>query len=278
MTLDITTTDGLKRTYALYLPSGYSAQKKKYPLVVLLHGGSGTGEAMLAQSQFAAKADAEGFIVVAPDGYNGQWNDGSGIYNANIDDVSFITQLVAKLQGQLSVDVSRMFVTGFSEGGQLTEMIGMSTTGIFAAIGPVAGQIAVNIAAKYKPGPLPVITIKGGADPRQPIGGGKTANGAEVMSQAWTVQFWVDANQCAPDPVSKSIPPTVQDGTSVTENGYFDRAKKLQVLYYLVAGMGHAWPPAAGVYPVSLVGPTSGNLNATDLIWGFFSGRVLGFK
>ncbi len=57
----------VRRTYALHLPVRQS--RIFFPLVLLFHGGGGTGKTMMSRTDFALKADAEGFIVAAPDGF-----------------------------------------------------------------------------------------------------------------------------------------------------------------------------------------------------------------
>ena len=88
--------DGIvRRTYALHLPVRQS--RIFFPLVLLFHGSGGTGKTILSRTDFALKADAEGFIVAAPDGIYGGWNDGRGTVNPNIDDVNFVRELISNL-------------------------------------------------------------------------------------------------------------------------------------------------------------------------------------
>jgi poly(3-hydroxybutyrate) depolymerase len=42
----------------------------------------------------------------------------------------------------------------------------------------------------------------------------------------------------------------------------------LQVIY--IEGQGHVWPGSRRVLPVSMVGPSTDRLDATDAIWDFF--------
>ena len=58
-------------------------------------------------TQFGAKADKEGFIVVAPDGIDRHWNEGKGTGNGTIDDVGFVRQLIRNLELRLAIDPKR---------------------------------------------------------------------------------------------------------------------------------------------------------------------------
>ena len=64
----------------------------------------GTGYRIEKGTNFDAKADAKGFIVVYPDGIGHNWNDGRGTANPNIDDVGFIRQLIGNLELRLPIN------------------------------------------------------------------------------------------------------------------------------------------------------------------------------
>ena len=68
---------GLERTYHIHIPASYD-KANPIPLLIVLHGGGGTGEGMvnLSQGGFNKLSDKEGFIVVYPDGIEKHWNDG----------------------------------------------------------------------------------------------------------------------------------------------------------------------------------------------------------
>src|SRR5262245_20828704 len=68
------------RVYRLTVPTGYTPGTP-VPLVLVLHGYGSSGMAMEGITGFDAKADAETFIVVYPDGattatLGPTWNDG----------------------------------------------------------------------------------------------------------------------------------------------------------------------------------------------------------
>src|SRR5262245_16921596 len=140
-TESIVTADGRRRTYVLHLPTGYSPTKI-YPLVLVFHGGYGTGAHVLSMTQFAAKADEASFIVVAPDGIDRHWNDGRGTANSKIDDVSFVRQLINNLESRLAIDPKRIYDNGISNGGIFTQRLGCDPADTITAIATDAGPIA----------------------------------------------------------------------------------------------------------------------------------------
>src|SRR5437773_2226422 len=58
--------DGHERSYLLHVPRSYK-EGTAIPLVLVLHGLGGSGAIVARQSDFAAQADAGGFIVAFPD-------------------------------------------------------------------------------------------------------------------------------------------------------------------------------------------------------------------
>jgi polyhydroxybutyrate depolymerase len=268
----ITTADGRTRTYVIHVPAGYDANKT-YPLVLLFHGGYGSGARFLSSTQFAAKADREGFIVVAPDGIDRHWNDGKAA-NPTVDDVGFVRQLIKTLRSRFAVDPKRIYAAGLSNGGEFTERLGCELSDTLAAIGTASGPIAANLLSFCKAGPIAVVGIQGTADPLTPLNGGEAgggyamAKGGLAASAAQTMKLWATVNGCNQAPKVTNIPPSVNDGTRVAKYDYPACAAGTNVVYYIVQGMGHGWPPKEGALAAG--GPTSHNINATDVMWGFF--------
>ena len=94
------TSNGLKRSYLLYLPPTHH-QHSAAPLVVALHGGGGRSENVDKLLGLNSLADQYGFMVAYPDAVNHHWNDGRKVkkyrsHRENVDDVGFISQRMGK--------------------------------------------------------------------------------------------------------------------------------------------------------------------------------------
>jgi polyhydroxybutyrate depolymerase len=74
--------------------------------------------------------------------------------------------------------------------------------------------------------------------------------------------------------VLTSIPPRVNDGTSVTREEYRSPGG-LKVVGYTITGGGHTWPGGSQYLPKMFIGPVSHNLDACQAIWEFFKGNRL---
>src|ERR1700726_4362601 len=102
------TVDGMARTYLVYHPAGVGANA---PLVVMLHGGFGTGAQIEDHTHWDAKAEAGKFVAAFPDGYHNGWAWGGCCGNgqrpdesAPVDDVKFLTAMVQEIEATDRVD------------------------------------------------------------------------------------------------------------------------------------------------------------------------------
>lgn len=272
--------DGRTRTYLLHVPNGYTyTSSNPYPFIAVFHGGGGSGEKIAGQTDFTAKADREGFIAVFPDGIEHNWNDGrdtTDAYKQGADDIKFVRTLIEHLNTKLSIDQNRIYATGVSNGGIFAQRLGCEMADVFAAIGPVVGPIATKLVPRCNPSrSISVVGIQGTADPAIPINGGEQGgfgglgDGGFVESADATMRLWAEKNGCSNTPTISELPQKVNDGTNVKKYSYTPCRNGTEIYYYIVEGMGHGWPPKRPQAP-RLAGPTSQNINATDVIWEFF--------
>jgi polyhydroxybutyrate depolymerase len=271
---------GLERTYNVHISSSYN-NSTPTPLLIALHGGGGTGDGMNKLTHFNNIADRENFIVVYPDGFEKHWNDNRGVQryraqNQNVDDVGFISALIDHLSDKYNIDAKMVYVTGMSNGAMMSHRLGCELSQKIAAIAPVAGNLPVNMASICTPSrPLSVLIINGTEDPLVPWAGGDVHLGplelGQVLSVEDTVQFWVSNDKCNSSPVATQLPdvdPT--DGTTVRRETYGECEDGAEVVLYTVEGGGHAWPGGLPYSPESVIGRTSRDFDASEVIWQFF--------
>jgi len=96
---------------------------------------------------------------------------------------------------------------------------------------------------------------------------GEGTVGGIAASAAQTMKLWATVNGCNLSPDVANIRRSVNDGTRVVKYTYSGCTAGTNVEYYIVQGMGHGWP---GALAMRINGPTSHNINATDVMWGFF--------
>jgi polyhydroxybutyrate depolymerase len=260
------TSGGRVRTYHIHRPANLPTGRQ-VPLVVFLHGGFGDGAQAEGAYGWDAAADANGFVVVYPDGVSRAWNGGTccGLpQRQGIDDVGYIEDLVRHLEAVLPIDPARVFATGISNGGIMAYRLACETT-LFAAIGPDSATELVGCAGAR---PTSVIAIHGLDDTRVPYGGGMGSgighvDGPPVPS---VIAAWRAIDRCASP--TDSTAGAVTTSTATCPDG---RAVEL----ITIAGAGHQWPGGKAMDPVvaTVLGldPPSTALDATAVIWSFFA-------
>ncbi|MDR7544038.1 MAG: PHB depolymerase family esterase [Armatimonadota bacterium] len=277
---------GFERTYRLYVP-GTLDRSHPSALVLALHGGGGTGEAMekLTRGGLNRLADRDGFVVVYPDGLERHWNDGRGVaayraHRENIDDVGFLTALIDHLARALPIDRTRIYATGISNGGLMSFRLAREAATVIAAIAPVAISMSEQIVRMRQPArAVPVLMMPGTLDPLVPYTGGEIGGAlaparfslGRVISVADAVRYWVEHNQCAAPPTVTMEPDRDPlDGTRVRREVYGSCRDGAEVALYAVDGGGHTWPGGLQYLPERIVGRTSRDMDANEVIWGFF--------
>lgn len=267
--------DSLTRTYKVHVSSLYN-KKTPTPLVIALHGYLGQGEDMkkLTLNSFDNLADSDNFIIVYPDGIKKAWNVGQENIkdaNLNIDDVGFIRVLIKDLENRFSVDSKRIYATGMSNGSYFTNKLGCELSDIITAIAPVGGGMpeAISLDCKSKRA-LPVIIFHGTKDPYALYNGGKSGRGIFTISEEAAAKFWAQKNSCNTTPFVKNLQNNVEDGTSVTQILYTDCKNGADVILYKIVNGGHTWPGGWQYLPKVLIGKTTQNIDASEVIWDFF--------
>ncbi len=146
---------GRQRSFRVYTPAGVAANA---PLVVMLHGGFGSGAQAQRAYGWDELADRERFRVAYPDGVGRAWNAGGGCCGEpgreEINDVAFVERMVANIEG---IDTQRVYATGMSNGAMMSYRLGCDSR-VFAAIAPVAGTL---LGACRAPAPIPVLHVHG---------------------------------------------------------------------------------------------------------------------
>jgi len=261
------------RTYYTHTPPGMDAAGS-YPLLIVLHGAGDTGKAFHARIDADAVTDAAGFVVVYPDGLEGTWTVGCGACtpaeNLGANDVVFLGTLIHQLAAGLPVDTMRVFVAGFSQGGQLAQLYGCQSPVAPAGIAVVSGSPYQVMTSRCAPAhSFPVVIIHGDYDPVIPITGASTGGGG-ILAVDDMVAFWSSLEACDATPAQEEHPDTAGDGTTYTSFRYAGCADGASVLYDRVNGGGHSWPGDTGPWP-AFTGAHSRSLNASAEIVGLFA-------
>lgn len=136
-------TDDTEQPYALYLPKKYS-EKKKYPLVVMLHGAGSNHR--LALRRVFGKSNVNDETDVEASLYFPEWKDinyivaapyarGTAGYQGFVE--KDVYDMLADIKKRFNIDENRIYLTGLSMGGGGTMWLALTRPDIWAAIAPV---------------------------------------------------------------------------------------------------------------------------------------------
>ena len=266
--------DGITRSYHLHVPSAVGPTPA--PLVLVFHGGGGTGPGTERLTRFTALADREGFLVAFPEGVEKNWNDGreftsSRAHRDHVDDVAFVTALIDAIGRAHAVDPRRVYATGISNGGIFSHYLAAHLSARIAAIAPVVGGIADPPDAWLRPEqPVSVLMLQGTRDPLVPYHGGAVAFGrGKIIDTEEAARRWAALNG-GREPVREPLPADGKDRCGGLRTIYPGGRDGSEVTLVRLDGGGHTWPGGAQYLPERLIGRVCRDFDATVLIWDFF--------
>ncbi len=261
------------RNFKVHIPPNYNSSTS-IPLVIALHGGNHDADIMEYISNLSQKADASNFMVVYPNGRSflglRTWNAGTCCGPAvtyNVDDVGFIVKMINKLKSQYNIDTNRIYVTGASNGGMLAYRLACEHAELFAAVSPVATTMVTTTPCTPSRS-VPILHIHSLPDTRVPYAGGYGTGYAGVYMPPIdsVINVWANIDSCL------GSWNEIYNQNGVLGKGWTNCSNCSEVFVYTTSDGGHSWP---GGKQTANGDPPSTSLNATDLIWNFFSSHSL---
>ena len=254
---------GISRDFTIYIPKVYSANKL-VPLLINLHGYTSNAKEQMWYGDFRRIADTADIILVHPQGTKYKdtthWNTGGWTPGSTVDDLGFIDGLIDYMTSQYKIDPKRIYVTGMSNGGEMSYYLACRLSARIAAIASVSGSMTPETYRDCNPiRPVPVLHIHGTADQVVPYGGDPTAT--PIMKG---LQYWVHHNGCDSIPIITHMPDiNLTDSTTVDHYIYRGAAP---VEHFKIFGGDHTWPGSA-----FNVKGTNYDINASLETWRFFN-------
>jgi poly(3-hydroxybutyrate) depolymerase len=182
--------DGTTREYILKVPDGYDADLP-YKLVFAFHARGGNASQVAGGSNndyYGLHERSEGSaIFVSPEGIDAGWRNTDG------RDIAFVRAMLGELSAKLCIDQQRIFSTGFSFGGMMSDAIGCAMADVFRAIAPMAGGVPnpehpYSGCDQVNDDPIAVLMIHGDNDTVVPLADGMDA-----------LDIFLGRSQCQPD-------------------------------------------------------------------------------
>ncbi|MEH2411705.1 MAG: PHB depolymerase family esterase [Nostoc sp.] len=255
---------GKLRTYYFYTPKSYNPDRPM-PLVLVFHGDDGSGRSISNVTRFNELADQKGFIVVYPDGIDQKWSL-RGNAQGRVDDVLFVSALIDHLQQQISIDSHKVYATGFSRGGILTQALACKLPDKIAGFASVAGSLPVRLKPNCQPQtPISMLMINGTNDHDVLYEGDDHTQRGALVSISDMVDFWRSHDQCTSSNQSPQFS-EVQVKTSL----YKGCSGNSEVWQLAVVNGGHFWPGGSSTDESLNKFNAKLGLNASETIWNFF--------
>lgn len=173
--------DGTERSYVVHVPARYSGNES-VPMVIFCHGSGQSGDQFYNISGWKEVGDTANFLTVFPtalvyctveDGVTEnktKWNSFPGGSEFcpgqnKKDDVKFISEMITQLERIFKVDAKRIYMAGFSNGGQFTATCAIQISDRIAAVISCGGGGSFPTDTIYTPvRKLPVMLMFGNQD------------------------------------------------------------------------------------------------------------------
>lgn len=265
---------GLQREYLVHVPKSYRSGAPT-PMLVALHGGGGDADYQANDDKYRliGKSEQAGFIAVFPNGYSrfksgilATWNAGgccAAAVRNKVDDVGFLREVILRMERQASIDRSRVFMTGMSNGAMMSYRMACEASDLVRAIAPVAGTD--NTAQCTPSRPVPVIHFHAVNDEMVNFNGGpgpKSFTQADFTSVPSTIAKWVQLDRS--DPKARRV----LSASGAHCDRYAGKPGGAPVELCVTDSGGHSWP--GGGTQQGRKHPSMA-INANDLMWSFFS-------
>jgi polyhydroxybutyrate depolymerase len=201
------------------------------------------------------------------------WNSGQlnpQSPRAKINDLEFVKALLDDVAHRSSIDKNRIYATGHSNGAGMTFKLGAELSNLFAGIATVMGLNHSEGAHPTKA--LPTLMLVGTQDPLNPMKGGERQlpwGKSSVPPISQGIQAWAQSLNCTTPAIQQ------RDDDQVSVESFNPCRDGANFTIWYLKGQGHAWPGGqdSGL-PDSVMGPNTSRVNATALIWQFFSKRL----
>ena len=236
----------LNRDYIYYSPNNLALDA---PLVFVAHGYTQSAQGIMSFSAMNAIADQNGFAVCYPQGTtdswgNNFWNVGYNFHSGvTVDDIGFLESLASFLQSNYQLSSNNTFITGFSNGGEISYLLAFDGSNVFKAFAPVAGTVFPNgtINNLFNPNmPVPMFVTHGYNDNTSFYDG-------DLYDQFWgpylgvdtLVDFWINENSLTNFNVD-TFPDLNLDGNITISKKHFSSLTNNEVWLYS-HNNGHNW-------------------------------------
>lgn len=265
--------DGIRRSAVCYVPSRYDPNFA-WPLVLAFHPYLQPNRSWARYVDSHAAAERHGYILAMPRGtgslcFRSFRNDPVN-QKRKPDDVAFVSALVENLAARLSVDRSRIYAIGHSNGAMFAHTLAAYLPGFLAGIVAVSGPPAVELALNTTP--TPVMMVHGAADRITPWTGPSrfTPRFARFVDVDTTLERWRQINGAVTEATFSQFD-RPGDRTSILRYDWPAPPANAETVLLRVENGGHRWPDPQKKLYFPFTGEQSQDIEMFDVAWDFLS-------
>lgn len=233
----VTPYGGQVRTVNVYVAARVPAQTP-VPLLIMLHGLYLDPATAEADSGLDNVANTQDVAVAYPEGFQHSWNAGNCCGTAHaqrVDDVGFLVHIIHLVQELRPIDLDRIYLAGFSNGGMMALKAVCDRPDIFAAAVSVAGSLQAPCSGRR---PVSAMIIHGLRDTTVPYNGEARSKflGMPVTPAPVSTARLVARSHCSARHLSAA--------KRYLRADYRGCSERTSVQLLTVPRLGHAWPEA----------------------------------
>lgn len=201
------------RTYIVSVPDNYNPAEPS-PLLFAFHGYSINGKDTQELTDFDELGKSQRYIIVYPNSLEdkGYWTDGCGCHGLEeqgVDDVKFVDYLLDKIKKQYSIDTTRIYAMGISQGAAFVQYLACRRAEKFAAFSSYIGSMR-ELAARYCAPKKPVnMIIMNGTDDQDAHWDGLSSGSFSFLSIPDLFKKWSGFDGCTDSVSSEMLPDKV---------------------------------------------------------------------
>jgi polyhydroxybutyrate depolymerase len=211
-------------------------------------------------------------------GYPGG-SGGGGQHSAaqTTNNLAYFNALLDQVETEYSIDTTRVFATGFSEGALVDFQLGCNLSYRIAAIAPLGATLPkseADICKDWNGRPVALLMIEGTSEPVMPYKG--RTQPAPALSAEDTVKTWSKMDGCSGKSQQTKLNPPDKSDLETRVDTFSDCQQGTQVSLYSIQEGGHFWPGGEQPYvPANRIGKTNAGFNADEIIWKFFAAHPM---
>lgn len=187
------------RTFVVTVPSNYDPSNPS-PLLFAFHGNGMDGEFLKSRTKFDSLTFDQRYIIVYPNSIYGAWTDGCDCNLSDqkrVDDLAFVDFLIDSMKKAYTIDTTRIYGWGVSQGAAFLQRLACERAEKFAAVSSYLGTLRYFAARECNPSTSVNIQIINSTDDPDVLWNGLELLPYSFLSVPDVVKKWSGINGCS---------------------------------------------------------------------------------